>query len=83
MPCICPLVGHQFKFDTLLLLLSLFLTTSLPSLPILRSLTKSVDERPKYNILVEHPFIKMIESMEVDVGAWYRDILAREETLRA
>jgi len=25
----------------------------------------------------------MIENMEVDVGAWYRDILAREETLRA
>ena len=47
------------------------------------SLTKSVEERPKYDILVEHPFIKMIEQMEVDVGAWYRDILGREETLRA
>ena len=45
------------------------------------SLTKKVQERPKYEILVEHPFIKMTEQLEVDVGAWYRDILDREAAL--
>lgn len=44
-------------------------------------LTKKVQERPKYDVLVEHPFIKMTEQLDVDVGAWYRDILDREAAL--
>ena len=46
-----------------------------------RSLTKAVSERPKYDTLVEHPFIKKIEQMDVDVAGWYRDILDKEEAL--
>ena len=38
-------------------------------------------ERPKYNTLVEHRFIKTVEQMDVDMGAWYRDILAKEAAL--
>ena len=41
-----------------------------------------MEERPKYDILVEHSFIKKIEQTEVDVGAWYRDILDKEEALK-
>ena len=53
-------------------------TVSLPF-----SLTKTVGERPKYNTLVEHRFIKTVEQMDVDMGAWYRDILAKEAAMLA
>ena len=49
--------------------------------PSLDSLTEKVQERPKYDVLVEHPFIKMTKQLDVDVGAWYRDILDREAAL--
>ena len=49
--------------------------------PFTFSLTKTVDHRPKYSTLVEHPFIKAIEEVEVDMGAWYRGILAKEAAL--
>ena len=50
------------------------------SLP-LCSLTKDVDHRPTFQLLLEHPFIKTTEEHEADIGAWFRDILDREKNL--
>ncbi|XP_046576187.1 dual specificity mitogen-activated protein kinase kinase 4-like isoform X1 [Haliotis rubra] len=38
-------------------------------------LTKDEKQRPKYNKLLEHKFIKRYEEMEVDVGAYVCDLL--------
>ncbi len=45
------------------------------------SLTKSVEERPKYDVLVTHPFILNIEKQEVNVAGWYRDVVDKAEAL--
>lgn len=42
------------------------------------SLTHSVDKRPRFKDLVEHPFIKYIEKEEVDVAGWYAGVVERE-----
>lgn len=40
-----------------------------------------MERRPRFRDLVDHSFIKFIESVEVDVGGWYSDILDKEEAL--
>jgi mitogen-activated protein kinase kinase 7 len=37
-------------------------------------LMKDPKDRPKYKKLLSHPFIKLYEREEVDVGAWYRNV---------
>ena len=39
-------------------------------------LMKDYKDRPKYKKLLMHPFIKKYEKEEVDVGAWYRGVMA-------
>ncbi|XP_052789585.1 dual specificity mitogen-activated protein kinase kinase 7-like isoform X2 [Mya arenaria] len=37
-------------------------------------LTKDYKRRPKYRKLLEHPFIKLYETLEVDIGTWFQDV---------
>ncbi|XP_063997958.1 dual specificity mitogen-activated protein kinase kinase 7 isoform X3 [Pogoniulus pusillus] len=46
-------------------------------------LTKDHRKRPKYNKLLEHPFIKRFETLEVDVASWFKEVMARTESPRA
>ena len=39
-------------------------------------LMKDPKDRPKYKKLLMHPFIKKFEREEVDVGAWYRQVIS-------
>lgn len=39
------------------------------------SLTKEVKDRPGFQKLLEHPFIKMMEEEPREVKTWYLDIL--------
>ncbi len=45
------------------------------------SLSKSVSDRPKYSTLVEHPLIQKAEVDDFDLGAWYLDLLDREQAV--
>ena len=47
------------------------------------SLTKDVDQRPKFHDLIEHPYIKEVEAMVVDVAGWYADVLKQELEFKA
>ena len=49
------------------------------SLP--HSLTKEVEHRPKFQQLLEDPFIKKTEAEQTDIGVWFRTILDKEKTL--
>lgn len=51
--------------------------------PILLSLTKNVDERPKFHMLATHPFIGRTEQEDVDVAGWYKDILQKAKARNA
>ena len=44
------------------------------------SLTHSVERRPKFKDLMEHPYIKYIEKQEVNIAEWYADILEQEQS---
>ncbi|KAL5473917.1 hypothetical protein EMCRGX_G028484 [Ephydatia muelleri] len=46
-------------------------------------LKKDVQLRPKYDVLLDHPFIKQMEQSTVDVAAWYQDICDREQAQKA
>lgn len=46
------------------------------------SLTKDVDQRPKFWELVDHPYIKEVEQSVVDVAGWYADIVRQESELK-
>lgn len=37
-------------------------------------LTKDVNSRPKYNILLQHPFVKYYSENNVDVKTWFRSV---------
>lgn len=39
-------------------------------------LMKDYKDRPKYKKLLMHPFIKKYEKEDIDVGAWYRGVMA-------
>ena len=47
------------------------------------SLKKDVQQRPKYDVLLDHPFIKQMEELKIDVAAWYQDICDREQAQKA
>ena len=42
------------------------------------SLTKDVDQRPRFYELIEHPYIREVEKSLVDVAGWYADIIRQE-----
>ena len=44
-------------------------------------LMKDPKDRPKYKKLLMHPFIKKYEREEVDVGAWYRQVISTNGSL--
>ncbi|OCT86427.1 hypothetical protein XELAEV_18020110mg [Xenopus laevis] len=46
-------------------------------------LTKDHRKRPKYNKLLEHPFLRQYETSEVDVATWFQDVMARTESPRS
>lgn len=46
------------------------------------SLTKDVEERPRFYELIEHPYIKGVEQSSVDVAGWYGDIVRQELELK-
>ncbi len=39
-------------------------------------LTKDVKKRPKYNILLQHPFVQHYKQSKVDVESWFKNILS-------
>ena len=41
------------------------------------SLTKNVEQRPKFHSLADHRFIVQTEKENVDVAHWYKDILRK------
>ena len=47
------------------------------------SLTKEVEERPRFYELIEHPYIKEVEQSTVDVAGWYGDVLKQELEFKA
>uniref|UniRef100_UPI00358E9150 dual specificity mitogen-activated protein kinase kinase 7-like n=1 Tax=Myxine glutinosa TaxID=7769 RepID=UPI00358E9150 len=60
------------------------LPLSLPCSPDFRSfvsdcLIKDHRKRPKYQKLLEHNFIRHYKEADVDVGAWYREVVATTE----
>lgn len=46
------------------------------------SLTKDVEQRPRFYQLIAHPYIKEVELSTVDVAAWYGDIVRQELKLK-
>ena len=58
--------------------LSLSLSFSLLSSHSL-SLTKDVENRPRFYELLEHPFIKKMEQEKREVETWYREISDKEK----
>ncbi|KAM4039802.1 dual specificity mitogen-activated protein kinase kinase 7 isoform 1-T1 [Anomaloglossus baeobatrachus] len=46
-------------------------------------LTKDHRKRPKYNKLLEHPFLRRYETQEVDVASWFQDVMAQTESPRS
>lgn len=44
-------------------------------------LTKDVRDRPKYNSLLEHPFVLAYRDLDVDVKGWYRSVLGHSGTI--
>ncbi|XP_003384504.1 PREDICTED: dual specificity mitogen-activated protein kinase kinase 6-like [Amphimedon queenslandica] len=45
-----------------------------------KCLTKERDERPRYEVLNGHKFIKTIESSDVNIAEWYEGVLLRESS---
>ena len=46
---------------------------------LLNSLTKNYKYRPKYKKLLEHPFIKKYETLQIDVAVWYQTVIRQIE----
>ena len=46
------------------------------------SLTKDVDQRPRFYELIEHPYIKEVEQSDINVAVWYADIIRQENELK-
>ena len=51
--------------------------------PFFFSLTKNVDNRPKFYMLTSHSFIQRMEQEKVDVAGWYRDVLQKAKAVKA
>ena len=47
------------------------------------SLTKNVEQRPKFHSLASHPFIVQTEKENVNVAHWYKDILQKAKANNA
>ena len=45
-------------------------------------LTKDVKKRPKYNILLQHPFVQHYKQAEVDVKSWFKNITSPQVNLK-
>ncbi|KAG5277765.1 hypothetical protein AALO_G00091140 [Alosa alosa] len=49
----------------------------------LTCLTKDHRKRPKYHKLLEHPFIRRYEVLDVEVAAWFQEVMERTESPRS
>jgi mitogen-activated protein kinase kinase 7 len=45
-------------------------------------LIKQVKDRPKYNVLMKHPFIQQYKNTEVDVKSWLKSVLESKITAK-
>ena len=46
-------------------------------------LTKDVRQRPKYNILLQHPFVQHYKQTDVDVKSWFKNVLSEASSQTA
>ena len=46
-------------------------------------LTKDVKKRPKYNLLLQHPFVQHYRQTDVDVKSWFRNVMLQSNSKAA